>query len=280
RPQLLSGIDNLLSRYVPLPFNWRPPSWMYASKLLLRSLRRQQHPVDLIVLGPLTSLAEALQKDEKLLRQKIRQIYFSGGQVDPPDAPPPVQQVWPYSAGGTSFTGNPPFTAWNLFADPVAANSIFSFGLPIVLATDSFQYALPFYRNDTQFIPKSCGPKTSEFLHQLVEQIPKALNESLSLVMYWDQSTAVLAVQMIWARERYGAQAAQQALRAPVCARAGRQLATMMMEAGDNSSVSGGRYARLLENEFGRPVTSCLQSHERKFKTAYYTGVCGFDAEG
>ncbi|CAK9112289.1 unnamed protein product [Durusdinium trenchii] len=253
---------------------------MYASKLLLRSLRRQQHPVDLIVLGPLTSLAEALQKDEKLLRQKIRQIYFSGGQVDPPDAPPPVQQVWPYSAGGTSFTGNPPFTAWNLFADPVAANSIFSFGLPIVLATDSFQYALPFYRNDTQFIPKSCGPKTSEFLHQLVEQIPKALNESLSLVMYWDQSTAVLAVQMIWARERYGAQAAQQALRAPVCARAGRQLATMMMEAGDNSSVSGGRYARLLENEFGRPVTSCLQSHERKFKTAYYTGVCGFDAEG
>ena len=61
----------------------------------------------------------------------------------------------------------------------------------------------------------------------------------------------------------------------------------VMLEAGDNASVSGGQYARLLENSDGssallRPgrhsldiSPRCLMSNATEMKRAYYSGLCG-----
>ena len=45
---------NFLSEFVPLPFNVRPPSWMYASRLIRETLRKSEHKVDIIELPGLS----------------------------------------------------------------------------------------------------------------------------------------------------------------------------------------------------------------------------------
>ena len=56
-PTLLTGKGNFLSEFVGLPFNIRPPSWMYTGRLLTETLWKSARKVDIIALGPLTNLA-------------------------------------------------------------------------------------------------------------------------------------------------------------------------------------------------------------------------------
>ena len=110
-PSLLTGKGNFLSQYVGLPFNIRPPSWMYTSQLLKDTLWKSRKPVDILALGPLTNLAHFLQESPTLFKWKVKRIYNSGGTVVSRSSTP-TDKVWPYSAD-TSFTGNPPDTEWN-----------------------------------------------------------------------------------------------------------------------------------------------------------------------
>jgi len=265
-PSLLPGVDNFLSEYVPLPFNERPPSWMYGPRLVRETLRKSATPMDIIELGPLTTLAQVLQEEPELFRSKVRTLYFSGGEVVQRNASK-TDKVWPYSVGSTSFTGDPPGSvAWNIFSDPIAANSVFSFGVDLVLATGPYLDRLQFYENDTQFIPQTCGIVPATFLRDLVHELPIAANQPPSQLQYWDEGTAVLAVQMI--RHHGNPQAA-------VCTQFGQTQFALMMEDGNNATVSGGRYSRLLENRFGQPALQCLQANETEFKLVFYGGICG-----
>lgn len=262
---LLPGINNYLSEFVPLPFNERPPSWQYASTLIARTLKKSRCKVDIIELGPLTTLAQVIQEYPKRFKTKVKRLYFSGGEISPRNVEP-TTKVWPYSAGGTSFTGKPPGTSWNVFSDPIAANAVFSFGVRMVFATSTLQNSFAFSTNDTSYIPASCDPQRAQFLRDLVDKLPDADAEKQQLIKYWDQSAAVLAVQMI---RNNGAEDAA------VCTKWNRTTFSVMMEAGDNPSVSGTYYARLLENSFGQHVTECLAGNETEFLIAYYSGLCG-----
>ena len=95
----------------------------------------------------------------------------------------PTDKVWPYSAPDTSFSGNPPDTEWNNFSDPVAANSVLSFGVSIVLATST-------YTDGTDFIPASCDSDRA-VLTKLVTTFPMADGEEPSDLRYWDESAMV-----------------------------------------------------------------------------------------
>lgn len=242
-PTLLTGIGNFLSEFVPLPFNVRPPSWMYASRLIRETLRNSEHKVDIIELGPLTNLAQVLQEEPELFREKVRRLYMSGGLIVG-RREEGISEVWPYSSvpDGTSFTGKPPGTSWNIFSDPIAANSVFSFGVPLVIGSSE-------YEDENQF-----------------STLPVANNESESELKYWDESLAVLAIQMIRHHGRKDA---------AVCKKWERKRFAVMMEAGNDPNVSGGRYSRLLENPFGQRAVQCVESNETEFKTAYYSGICG-----
>lgn len=266
-PTLLTGIGNFLSEFVPLPFNVRPPSWMYASRLIRETLRNSEHKVDIIELGPLTNLAQVLQEEPELFREKVRRLYMSGGLIVG-RSEEGISEVWPYSSGpdGTSFTGKPPGTSWNIFSDPIAANSVFSFGVPLVIGSSEYEDENQFSTNDTSFIPSSCPLKTAEFLRRAITMLPVANNESESELKYWDESLAVLAIQMIRHHGRKDA---------AVCKKWERKRFAVMMEAGNDPNVSGGRYSRLLENPFGQRAVQCVESNETEFKTAYYSGICG-----
>ena len=195
-PTLLAGTGNFLSEYVGLPFNIRPPSWMYTGLLLHEKLRKSRRKVDIIALGPLTNLARFLQESPRLFKRKVNRIYFSGGIVVPRSSSP-TDKVWPYSAPGTSFTGKPPHTEWNVFSDPIAANSVFSFGKSLVLATSTYTEGMQFYLNDTDFIPASCDSDRAAVLTKMVTTMPIADGEAVDDLRYWDESAVVLFVQMI-----------------------------------------------------------------------------------
>lgn len=73
-PTLLTGKGNFLSEFVGLPFNIRPPSWMYTGRLLKETLWKSHRKVDIIALGPLTNLAHFLQDSPRLFKMKVKRI--------------------------------------------------------------------------------------------------------------------------------------------------------------------------------------------------------------
>ena len=263
-PTLLTGKGNFLSEFVGLPFNIRPPSWMYTGRLLTETLWKSARKVDIIALGPLTNLAHFLQDSPRLFYLKVNRIYNSGGTVVSRSSTP-TDKVWPYSAPDTSVTGNPPDTEWNIFSDPVAANSVLSFGVPIALATSTYTDGMQFYLNDTDFIPASCDADRAAVVTKMVLTLPTADGEEPSDLRYWDESAMVLFVQMI----RNGGKA-----QAAVCTEWETKRFAVMLEAGNNASVSGGQYSRLLENEFGQEAVQCMTGDLTEFKIAYFEGFC------
>mmetsp|Transcript_86327 Transcript_86327/g.105932 ORF Transcript_86327/g.105932 Transcript_86327/m.105932 type:complete len:307 (+) Transcript_86327:2-922(+) len=265
-PTLLTGKGNFLSEYVGLPFNIRPPSWMYTGQLLTQTLWKSRQKVDILALGPLTNLAHFLQDRPRLFTLKVNRIYNSGGTVVSRSSAP-TDKVWPYSAPDTSITGNPPDTEWNIFSDPVAANAVLSVGVPITLATTTYTEGMQFYVNDTDFIPASCDSDKAAVLTKMVTTLPTADGEDPSDLRYWDQSAMVLFVQMI----RNGGKK-----KAAVCTEWDEKLFAVMLEAGNNESVNGqgGQYARLLENDYGQDAIECLTGNITEFKIAYFEGFC------
>eukprot|EP00438_Fugacium_kawagutii_P003806 Skav205034 [mRNA] locus=scaffold2669:115145:115894:- [translate_table: standard] len=243
---------------------------MYASTLIRHILRTSRSRVDIIELGPLTNLAHVLQEEPLLYKKKVRRLYMSGGDIVARNVTGSTK-VWPYSSepNGTSFTGKPAGPAWNVFSDPIAANSVFSFGVPIVFGSTPFQKAIPFNTTDTTFIPSSCPAHIAKILREMILQLPAANNEKGAeekRLKYWDQSLAVLAVQMI---RHHGAE------QAAVCTKWDKKRFAVMMEASNNATLGGHRYAMLLENTFGKLAVECLDSNVTEFKTAFYAGICG-----
>ena len=50
-PTLLAGKGNFLGGFVGLPFNIRPPSWMYTGQLLKQTLWKSRKQVDILASG-------------------------------------------------------------------------------------------------------------------------------------------------------------------------------------------------------------------------------------
>ena len=124
---------------------------------------------------------------------------------------------------------------------------------------------MQFYVNDTDFIPASCDSDRAGVLTKMVTTLPTADGEEASDLRYWDESAMVLFVQMI----RNGGKK-----EAAVCTEWDKKRFTVMLEAGNNASVSGGQYSRLLQNEFGQEAIECLTGNLTEFKIAYFEGFC------
>lgn len=107
---------------VPLPPASRPPESKHAADYLVERLRNAQTPVQILALGPLTNIAEAIERDHSIARN-IREIVLMGGAVKVPGNLPD---------GGVFHTNNNT-AEWNIFIDPLAARIVFRSGVPIRL---------------------------------------------------------------------------------------------------------------------------------------------------
>lgn len=119
-------IDNMIG--IPLPPPTGPPSALSAADLLVDTAK--QGRVEILALGPLTDIADAL-RSSSTFASHVSSITISGGALDVP---------------GNASAGN---AEWNFYVDPGAANIVLHAGLPTTLvpldATTAVPYNWPFY---------------------------------------------------------------------------------------------------------------------------------------
>jgi pyrimidine-specific ribonucleoside hydrolase len=107
---------------VPLPPPSRRPETKRAADYIVEKLRNAGALVQILALGPLTNIAEALERDRSIAGH-IREIVVMGGAVRVPGN---------LQDGGVFHTNNQT-AEWNIFIDPMAARIVFQSGIPIRL---------------------------------------------------------------------------------------------------------------------------------------------------
>jgi pyrimidine-specific ribonucleoside hydrolase len=162
---------------VALPSASRRPESKRAADYLVERLRNAQTPVRILALGPLTNIAEALERDRSVASH-IREIVIMGGAVRVPGN---------LQDGGVFHTTNQT-AEWNIFIDPVAARIVFRSGVPIRLialdATNKVKIGPEFLR---EFKAKALSP-----LGRVVAGVLEADRESIdaSIFYAWDPLAA------------------------------------------------------------------------------------------
>lgn len=202
--------NDFLTTVVPLPPNPRPPSWQSAAQLILAQMAAQERPGCMVILalGPLTNLADALQRDPKTFLAGINTLVFSGGNFHPyvaaleaGDAAPLAAQsaalLAAHAAGsGYPYPSRPAGASWNVFSDPISASAIFSCAIErLVLVTHSAQDALPLAPSDIDAVPPlDCV--NEQWANNTLFGSPIASGEAFSKLRWWDESAAVVAMQI------------------------------------------------------------------------------------
>ena len=162
---------------VPLPPASRTPEKKLAADYLVERLRNAPVPVQILALGPLTNIAEALERDRSIAGN-IREIVIMGGAVR---APGNLQD------GGVFHTQNST-AEWNMFIDPLAASIVFRSGVPIRLialdATNKVHIGPEFLR---QFEAKALTP-----LGRVAADVLRADRETIDAGIFyaWDPLAA------------------------------------------------------------------------------------------
>lgn len=146
-------VDNLGG--LSLPANPAPVSSQTAVELLASVIETYDAKVTLLTLGPLTNIAELLQRDPSLV-QRIDMIYVMGGALD--------------VAGNVAPIVNNDYAEWNIYVDPQAAEQVLESGVPMTFigldATNRARLTIGFYDRLT-------ADKTTpeaEFVHQALTQ--------------------------------------------------------------------------------------------------------------
>lgn len=94
------------------------PSAEPATQLMARLLSESATPVDVLVVGPMTNLAQVLA-GEPALAAKVRRVVAMAGAMEADG-----------NVGANLYPGSP---EWNVWADPAAAAAVLESGVPIVL---------------------------------------------------------------------------------------------------------------------------------------------------
>jgi pyrimidine-specific ribonucleoside hydrolase len=127
-------VDNLLG--LSLPENPGIATAESAPEMLDRIIQNSPQPIHLLVLGPLTNVAEAIS-DNPTIVDNIAMITVMGGAVRVPG-----------NVGVSSQIEND-VAEWNIYVDPSAAAQVFRSGAPITLipldATSQVPVSLKFY---------------------------------------------------------------------------------------------------------------------------------------
>lgn len=148
----------------------RPRESKPAADYLVERLRKG--PARILALGPLTNLAEALQRDRSIAAN-IQEIVIMGGAVR---APGNLQD------GGLSHTKNTT-AEWNIFVDPFAASMVFRSGVPIrLIALDA-----------TNKVPIG-----SEFLREFQAKAQSPLGRAVGQILEADRQTIVEGIFYAW----------------------------------------------------------------------------------
>jgi inosine-uridine nucleoside N-ribohydrolase len=104
-----------------LPKSASTESNQTAVELLISTIQSSPQKVVLLALGPLTNVAEALQRAPELA-DNVEGIYVMGGALEPPRV---------ISSAGIGIDND--VAGWNVYCDPYAANIVLESGVPVTL---------------------------------------------------------------------------------------------------------------------------------------------------
>ena len=170
-------VDALLG--LSLPSSPQTPSSQSAVELMTSAIKSSPQKVLLVTLGPLTNVAEALQRDPSLVNN-LQMIYIMGGAVNVP--------------GNLQVPGveiDNVVAEWNIHVDPHAAAVVFESGAPITLvpldATDDAPITMAFYRRleTDQTTPEA------KFVYQVLTQMQGLIRSGG--YFFWDPLAAAIA---------------------------------------------------------------------------------------
>jgi pyrimidine-specific ribonucleoside hydrolase len=157
---------------VPLPPASRMPERKHAADYLVERLRAGRTAVQILALGPLTNIAEALEHDRSIAAN-IQEIVLMGGAVRVPGN---------LGDGGVFHTNNTT-AEWNIFVDPLAASIVFRSGIPIrLIALDA-----------TNKVPIG-----GEFLREFEAKSHSALGRVVAGVLKADQEAIDAGIFYAW----------------------------------------------------------------------------------
>jgi len=147
-----------------------------AADLIIDLLQKSNEAMTIVAVGPLTNIAEALQKAPEI-STKIKEIYIMGGAVESKG-----------NVGNSGVNIQNEYAEWNIYIDPVAANIVFKSGVPIVLIPLDATEDVPVTRNFYKALDKNRNTPTANLVYDM-------LTANLDFVdsggfQFWDSLTA------------------------------------------------------------------------------------------
>lgn len=154
-----------------------------AADFLDATLRRRAGKATIVAIGPLTNIAALLQKDPAIAK-KIDQVALMGGSI--------------YHGYDESTT---PVAEYNIASDPAAAQTVFSSGVPILMAPLDVTAMLQLHAAGRHHVFTNLSPMTDALaiLYNLWNQLTPTLFDPMAVAMLIDPSlcqTRPLSVQV------------------------------------------------------------------------------------
>jgi len=154
------------------------PSELDAPGLIINIVQNSDEPVSIVAVGPLTNIAEAIQK-EPSITSNIKDIFIMGGAVKVDG-----------NVGNSGVGINNQHAEWNIYIDPVAANIVFESGVPITLIPLDATRDVPVTRKFYSALGDNLDTPSAYLVHEL-------LTANLDFVdsrgfQFWDTLTSAV----------------------------------------------------------------------------------------
>lgn len=153
-------------------------STLSAPDLIIDILQNSDEPITIVAVGPLTNIAEAIQKAPDI-SANIKDVYIMGGAVKVDG-----------NVGNSGVGINNKYAEWNIYIDPVAANIVFNSGAPITLVPLDATKDAPVTRTFYNALGNNLNTPSANIVHEV-------LTANLDFVdsggfQFWDSLTSAI----------------------------------------------------------------------------------------
>lgn len=153
-------------------------STLSASDLIVDIVQGSNEKVTIVAVGPLTNVAEALQKTPEI-SANIEAIYIMGGALE--------------VDGNVGMSGvgiQNKYAEWNVYIDPAAANTVLKSGVPIILVPLDATQDVPVTRNFYKALGKNLNTPTATLVYELMTANLDSVDSGG--FQFWDSLTSAI----------------------------------------------------------------------------------------
>ncbi len=162
-----------------LPASRQPRDRRPAAEVLIEQLLAATEPVMIVALGPMTNLAEAIQRQPEIVG-RIKLICGMGGALEVPGN---IREILPRSANVHA--------EWNMYIDPYAAGVVLQSGVPYTLVPLDATNQLPLTAAFIDRLSAAATTPGATFVLRLLRRIKRLIGSKT--FYFWDPLAAVVA---------------------------------------------------------------------------------------